>query len=211
MPSNKHEQLLVKWLDKKLNNAEQQEFEALYVQEPEFTSLVDTANRVSFEAEQNVEEMPQPWNKQQTMPFSHAPRNTQWTWMPVASMAMSLFAIVLVFSGFQVESQKGELKMGFNLTPNSAQMAALLDKKINQYQSENQALMAQYIDALHEQQLDSQAQLSRFLLDTNREERREDFAELIRFINEQRDDDQRFYARQLNNLEAELLSASIQE
>jgi hypothetical protein len=55
-----------------------------------------------------------------------------------------------------------------------------------------------------QQQMDASTQLTQYLLGASRKERREDFAELIKYVNEQRGDDQLFYARQLNKLQKDI-------
>ena len=54
-----------------------------------------------------------------------------------------------------------------------------------------------------QQQMQMNTQLARHLLDSSRSERREDFADLIKHLNQQREDDQVFFARQLNNLKTD--------
>lgn len=211
MSAISNEELLAKWLDKQLNQAEQQTFEQRYVDDPSFASRVDSANRAAFETEQYSPATPPAWDKTQTIAFSRRASRPSWSWMPTASMAMSVVAMLMVISGFEVRSTDDQLQIGFNLAPDQQQIAAIVDDKLTQYQQSNQTLMAQYIDALQSQNDQSRTELTRFLIETSREERREDFAELIKFINEQREDDQRFYARQFNKLEAELYSASFQE
>ena len=65
-------------------------------------------------------------------------------------------------------------------------------------------MFSKYADAMAAQQRESSAQLTQYLLASGRQERREDFAEFVKFINQQRDDDQRFMARQLNHLKQEI-------
>ena len=212
MPELDNETLLAKWLDNNLSKQERLVFEKRCVEDAEFSNRVETANRVAFDAQNNDVFTPPAWDKTNTIAF---PRTSspagRWQWLPLGSMAMSVLAVVMVLSGFQIQTVNGNVQMGFNLSPSSQDIALLIDDKIAEYQATNQTLMAQYIDALQNQNAQSRTELTRFLLDTSREERREDFAELIKFINEQRDDDQRFYARQLNKLESEIYSGSLQE
>ena len=122
------------------------------------------------------------------------------------SMAMSAMAIVMVVSGFSVQVSEGKLTMGFQQGPSDEQVAALVNQKLNDYQQANQAMFTQYVTALQQQQQENSTQLTQYLLTSSRQERREDFAELIKFINQQRDDDQRYYARQLTQLQREINS-----
>ena len=206
-----NKELFAKWLDNQLSKQERLIFEKRCIDDPDFSAKVETANRVAFDAQNAESFAPPAWDKSQTIAFSRAPQNTSWHWWPMSSMAMSLLAIVFVVSGFQIRTNDSNLQMGFNLSPSTQDIATLIDDKIADYQATNQTLMAQYIDALQTQNTQSRTELTRFVLETSREERREDFADLIKFINEQRDDDQRFYARQLNKLESEFYSGSLQE
>ena len=80
----------------------------------------------------------------------------------------------------------------------------MVDAKLNDYQIANQAMFGKYVDAIAAQQKESSAQLTQYLLSSSRQERREDFAEFVKFINQQRDDDQRFMARQINHLQQDI-------
>ena len=100
--------------------------------------------------------------------------------------------------------QDGRLSMGFSSGLSVEQVNVLVEQRLTDYQATNQAMFAQYVDAITTQQQQSSAQLTEYLLSSSRQERREDFAELIKFINEQRSDDQIYYAKQLNNLQKEI-------
>ena len=114
--------------------------------------------------------------------------------------------MVAVVSGFSVQVSEGKLTMGFQQGPSDEQVAALVNQKLNDYQQANQAMFTQYVAALQQQQQENSTQLTQYLLTSSRQERREDFAELIKFINQQRDDDQRYYARQLTQLQRDINS-----
>jgi dTDP-D-glucose 4,6-dehydratase len=64
--------------------------------------------------------------------------------------------------------------------------------------------LTNYTQTMQQQQMDTSTQLTQYLLGASRKERREDFAELIKYVNEQRGDDQLFYARQLNKLQQDI-------
>jgi RNA polymerase-interacting CarD/CdnL/TRCF family regulator len=84
------------------------------------------------------------------------------------------------------------------------EVAKALGEQRDFYQQANQTLFKEYAQALSTQQQQSSAELTKYLLASSREERKHDFAELIKFINEQRIDDQRFYARQFTRLQDEI-------
>lgn len=204
MHNPNHEDLLAKWLENSLSESERQEFESLCINDEDFARRVENANAVAMMAEQ-FEEVPVPsWDRESTFTAPERPRWWQWQGLPMASMAMSALAMVMVVSGFRVDVADGRLSMGFSDAPDQQQIAAMMDQKITDYQQSNQALFTQYVDALNTQQQKNSAELTQYLLSSSRQERREDFAELVKFINEQRSDDQRFYARQINNLQQEI-------
>ena len=72
------------------------------------------------------------------------------------------------------------------------------------YQEANQVLFKEYAQSLAAQQQQTSAELTQYLLTSSREARKQDFAELLQFINDQRIDDQRFYARQFSKLQNEI-------
>ena len=206
-----NEQLLAKWQDQQLSAIEQQEFEQRQQLDAEFAETVATAIAVQSLSKQSNTLPPPKWDKAASIAFARTDKHTPFRWLPLAAMAMSTAAMLMVLTGFQVQSTNGNLAMGFNLSPSTQDVAVLVDEKIAEYQRAQQAINAQYISALQSQNAQSNSELTRYLLETSRVERREDFAELIKFINEQRDDDQRFYARQFNKLETEIISSSLQE
>ncbi|MEW9799077.1 hypothetical protein [Alteromonas sp. CYL-A6] len=205
MTDSQHEALLAAWLDGELTEAQRRQFEALCTSDAAFARQVEAANRISDMASTYTTFAVPHWNREAT--FTPTPRNRWWQWqgLPVASMAMSALALVMVVTGFRVDIRDDRVSLGFGSSqPDPAQITALIDSRVQQYQQANQQLFAQYTDALAQQQRQSGAELTEYLLSSSRQERREDFAELVKFINQQRSDDQRFYARQLNHLQQEI-------
>lgn len=202
------EYLFGQWLDNALTEDERRTFEALCVSDAEFAAQVATATQLNVAAEQFSAPPLPAWDKNATFIAPDKPKWWQWQGLPVVSMAMSAAAMVMVLSGFSVQVEDGRMTMGFGQVqpkgPTEAEVAALVAERINDYQQANQAMFTQYVNALQQQQQDSSTQLAQYLLTSSRQERREDFAELVQFINQQRDDDQRYYARQLTQLQREI-------
>lgn len=210
MVNQSPEYLFGQWLDNALTEQERSAFEALCVSDAEFAAQVATATQLNVAAEQfNAPPMPA-WDKNATFIAPDKPKWWQWQGLPAISMAMSAAAMVMVLSGFSVQVEDGRVTMGFSQTtpqgPTEAEVAALVNERINDYQQANQAMFTQYVNALQQQQQDNSTQLAQYLLKSSRQERREDFAELVQFINQQRDDDQRYYTRQLTQLQREINS-----
>lgn len=206
MANYESDYLFGQWLDNALTNEERDAFEALCLSDKAFAAQVETATQLSVAAEQFTPPPMPAWDKNATFVAPDKPKWWQWQGLPVMSMAMSALAIVMVVSGFSVQVSEGKLTMGFQQGPSNEQVAALVNQKLNDYQQANQAMFTQYVAALQQQQQENSTQLTQYLLTSSRQERREDFAELIKFINQQRDDDQRYYARQLTQLQREINS-----
>ncbi|MCW8109491.1 hypothetical protein OPS25_13355 [Alteromonas ponticola] len=205
MHNPEYESLITKWLDGELSVEERQRFEQLCLEDDEFAAQVETANQFTLAAEQ-FEQAPVPaWNKEAT--YFDLQSNAPWwqfQWLPVASMAMSAAAMVMVLSGFHVQVNDGQMTLGFNRGISEKDINQMVASRLDEYKESNQLLLTQYMDAMAKQQQENGAQLTQYLLSSSRQERREDFAELVKFINQQRSDDQHFYARQINNLEQEI-------
>ncbi|RDV28155.1 hypothetical protein DXV75_04115 [Alteromonas aestuariivivens] len=208
MSDSKQQVLISKWLDQQLTEDERNEFEYLCLHDAAFAGLVETASRIAMGAEQFEQLSVPDWNKSATFLSDDAPRWWQWQGLPIASMTMSLVAMVMVVSGFHVEVSGSKLSMGFARVPDADAVAAIVDTRLETYQQSSQTLLTQYLDALNTQQQQNSAQLTQYLLSSSRKERREDFAELVKFINQQRTDDQRFVARQINHLQQEISAIS---
>ncbi|WP_100656012.1 hypothetical protein [Alteromonas flava] len=197
-------ELFAAWLDDRLSDQQRQAFERLCIEDEEFSSRVASANLLSNLSDNYVASSVPQWDKQST--FTNA-QHTPWWQSPklsLTSLACSAFAIVLTLSNVQVSVSEGTLSVGIADALNDSELNALVEQRIQAYQASNQAMFAQYVDALNQQQQESSVKLAEYLLSSSRQERREDFAELVKFINEQRSDDQVFYARQLNNLQQEI-------
>lgn len=204
MSDHQAEQLFAKWLEGTLSEQEQRDFESLCIQDASFAERVETANQVMFTAEQ-FPDMPIPaWDMHSTMPVSEKTSWWHWRGLPALSMACSVVAILMVTTGFSVSRHNGTVTMGFGNHVDEQTINQVVTARLKEYQDVNQKMFAQYVAALHTQQQENSSQLTQYLLTSSRQERREDFAELIKFINEQRDDDQRFYARQLNSMQQEI-------
>jgi hypothetical protein len=200
-PSN--EQLLAAWLDGQLNEQQRLAFEQRCINDPEFAKQVETANLFNIQA-QHFEQQDVPnWDRMATFGAAPKARWWQWTGLPAASLGLSALAIVMVLSGMQVKMEEGAMTISFAGKQSSAEIERLVNEKLESFEQKQQLALTHYRDAMQQQQLDTSTQLTQYLLTSSRQERREDFAELIKFINQQRSDDQLFYARQFNELQQE--------
>lgn len=204
MLDNDKQSLLAAWLDGSLTAEQRQQFERLCLEDDAFADRVETAGRCFTASENFVAPAVPAWDKSATFVAPTQSRWFEWQGWPLASMAMSVLAMVMVVSGFRVDMSDDRLSLGFGDSLDKHEVAALVDAKVEDYKNANQAVFREYADALASQQRQSSAELTEYLLASSRKERREDFAELVKFINQQRTDDQRFYARQLHNLQQDV-------
>ena len=211
-------ELFATWLEGNLNTTQQAQFAKLCVEDDEFAERVEQANLAKLLHETTPEYEAPNWSRAHT--FEQAPwqhQHAPWWRMnglSMASFACSLVAVVMVVTGFSIERIDNKLMLSFGhstkvdsllQTPAAqAQIDALVEQRLGEYQLSNQTLLADYLQDIVQQQQQTTAQVTEYLLTASRKERREDFAELVKFINQQRRDDQVFYARQLNDLQQEL-------
>lgn len=196
--------LFTKWSEAELSPAEQQQFEIWCKEDEDFGQKVAVQGRLQFMAGQ-FEEQPVPdWQRgagfeaQQRAPWWH------WKGLTVVSLATSFAAILLVTLRLEVTVNDGSMTLSFGGVAEQQKIEKLVNERIAEYAALQNSKFEQEADLLKEQQMQMNTQLANYLLATSRTERREDFAELIKHVNEQRADDQVFYARQINRLKSDL-------
>lgn len=192
------------WLEGKLDPQQRVEFERLCAEDAAFAEKVESANQMMMVAESFQPDRVPDWDRKGT--FDAPVTRNWWNWqgLPALSFCTSMVAIVLVFSGFEVTTNDGKMTMGFANNQSAKDIEMLVDKKLTEYQQGQQQSLNLFAQTMQQQQLDTSTKLTEYLLTSSRQERREDFAELIKFVNEQRSDDQLFYARQINKLQEDI-------
>ena len=202
MSSSDNAELLALWLEDKLTPDLRERFEKRCAEDNEFAQQVETAGMFKvMSQEYQTSDVPR-WDQEKT--FEATINTPSWSWLPGVSFVTSVLAIVLVLTGTQVNMTDGELRIRFGAQQSEQALAKMLDTKLDAFKQTQQAALSLYAQTLQQQQLDSASQLTNYLLTSSRQERREDFAELIKFVNQQRSDDQVFYARQLNQLQQDI-------
>lgn len=203
--------LFARWLDDQLNQDEQAEFERLCREDREFSEQVATMSK--FESlSQDYEEVAVPeWNRSATIAAGASSYHRQvskpwWQWsgFPLLSFATSMAAILMVTLKLQVNITDSGVLIGFADNYDKTQIQSMLDERLTAYQTTQNSQLQQYTAQLQDQQKQLNAQFAEYLLSANRTERKQDFAELIKFVNQQRADDQVYYARQLTRLERDI-------
>lgn len=222
------ELLLAKWAENDLNDAEQQAFEQLCQQDADFAQRIAQFEAFESMANQYAETPVPPWqfemsqleksqSEKSQSEKSRVPqggyrsfnqRNSQGAWWQnitaLTALATSCAAILLVTLNLRVEFNQDGLLIGTANSYTEAEIQQLLDTELQKYQQTQQAQLQRYANQLQQQQQLFSEQLSAYVLSANRQERKEDFAELIKFVNEQRSDDQIYFARQLNQIQQDL-------
>lgn len=201
-----NEELLAKWLEKDLSVKEQEVFERRCIHDAEFSEQVQSANQLNLLAETSSDFKLAPWDKHRAFePQKYQKRQPWWQWqgLPMTSFVCSAFALVMVVSEFNIQQTEGRLSFGFGTQLSEQKIERVVNAKLVQQQEQQQSMFAQYLSAMQRQQSESNTQLTEYLLSSSRHERRQDFAELIEYINEQRIDDQQFYANQFRDFQQE--------
>ncbi|MGS2720704.1 hypothetical protein [Paraglaciecola aestuariivivens] len=208
MPNSQHsisnQELLSLWIEQQLNEQQQQMFEQRCLQDSDFAKQVESYTLFASQSEQYSEQNVPNWDADKTFDMPEKVKWWQWQGLPSLSLATSLCAIVMVLSGFQVKVDNGEMTISFASKQSSHEIDSLVNQRLAEFEQAQQLALTAYTQAIGKQQMDANAQLTQYLLSASRKERREDFAELIKYVNEQRGDDQLFYARQLNQLQQNL-------
>ena len=203
-PSEQKVFLFSAWIEGKLNDQQQAQFEQLCLSDPEFSKQVEHANHIGLLNDSSLALTPPIWDKNSGFTFPDKTPWWQWQALPVAAFACSIVALLMVVTGFNINIENGRASLGFSSNVSPQQLDQLVQARMDEYQQSNQALLTQYVNSMQKQQLQTSTQLTEYLLTSNRQERREDFAELLKFVNQQRYDDQIFYTRQLNDLQDEI-------
>jgi hypothetical protein len=198
------EQLLGLWVEQQLNEQQRHEFESRCIEDPAFAKQVETFNMFSMHCEHYQSDEVPSWDSASTFDMPEKVKWWQWQGLPTLSFATSLLAIVMVLTGLQVRTHEGAMTISFAGKQNEQEIDRLVNDRLEEFQEIQQLALKSYTQTMQQQQMDTSTQLTQYLLGASRKERREDFAELIKYVNEQRGDDQLFYARQFNKLEQDI-------
>ncbi len=212
MTTQYKETLFAAFLDNTLTDKQRADFDALCISDSEFAQRVDISKRIESIADTfSAPTVPQ-WDKSRT--FSPVYDQTRPSWFSLSGLAIatSACALLAVLTGAQFSVSEKGVELTFVSSPSASEVDALVAQKVAEtlseqrdyYQQANQTLFKEYAQALSTQQRESNAELTEYLLASSREERKQDFTELLTFINDQRIDDQRFYARQFSRLQGEI-------
>ena len=213
MNLHEKEALLAAFLEGTLTQNQRDQFDALCQSDSDFAQRVDAASVIKNSADNFASLATPQWDKSSTF-FEQAASKAKVSWFSLSSMAMttSACALVAVLTGAQLSFDQNSIALTFSATQAKKDVDTLVAEKVatalgeqrEYYQQVNQTLFKEYAQALSTQQQRSSAELTQYLLASSREERKEDFAELLTFINDQRIDDQRFYAQQFSRLQDEI-------
>lgn len=213
MNLHEKEALLAAFLEGTLTQNQRDQFDALCQSDRDFAQRVDAASVIKNSADKFASPATPQWDKSSTF-FEQTASKSKASWFSLSSMAMvtSACALVAVLTGAQLSFDQNSIALTFSATQTKKDVDTLVAEKVatalgeqrEYYQQVNQTLFKEYAQALSTQQQRSSAELTQYLLASSREERKEDFAELLTFINDQRIDDQRFYAQQFSRLQDEI-------
>lgn len=204
----RQERLFAKWTETELTPDEQTQFDSWCREDQAFADRIAVYGRINHIADNfEAQDVPE-WDSGALFKVPAKTPWWQWSGLSVASFAMSFVAIMLVTFKFEVTVHGDAMTISFAGSQQEQQIQQLVDARLTQFKQAQSAHFNQQSEQLQQQQVQMNTQLANYLLSTSRTERREDFAELIKFVNEQRNDDQVFYARQLNRLQADFVAES---
>jgi len=202
------EKLLALWIEGNLDGSEQATFDKLYHGDDAFRARVDSARWAKQQAQVYPQQSVPHWHRP-SLPRVSGNDGSWWarSGMATLSMAMSLMAVALVLLRVQVQWQDDSLTLSFAGKGTEQEIQHQVDSRLAEYQVQQKQFLTDFADHIRDQQKLANTQLTNYLLKSSRTERREDFAELIKYVNQQRADDQVFYAKQLNKLQQKLDTA----
>ncbi|WP_282145428.1 hypothetical protein [Alteromonas stellipolaris] len=215
-PDHTNEALIIAWVNNSLTQEQKATFSKKYAQDSVFAAAADNASLLAGSASEFVAPPLPDWNKAQLFPAQDKSSWFQWQGFPALACALSAVAIVLVFTGMPNKDNGKSLAAQAPNNVDAEQLSNLVAEQVRvqvqqqviqqreMYQEANQVLFKEYAQSLATQQQQTSADLTQYLLASSREARKQDFAELLQFINDQRIDDQRFYARQFSKLQDEI-------
>ena len=170
MPDQK-EYLLAAWLENTLSPDERNDFERLCREDEEFAAQVELANQTIMLA-QDYEPAPVPnWNRDASFVAPEKKVWWQWQGFPVASMAMSVFAICLVIFNVEFRIEDEGMMISFAGKHEEQRLERLLNEKIQVLEQRQTESLDLYVDQLREEQLVATKQLTNFVLQSSRTER----------------------------------------
>ncbi len=200
------ETLFLLWLDDQLSAQQRKEFDQLCATDAQFAERVALVTSTREDASRFPDYQVPQWDPGQI--FATPEKQTNWRqhWLSFSAMAMSACALLLVLGNVHIHRHSEGMTVSFG--PNQAQLVAQFEQRLSDYQQQQAQALVKVATDLQQQQRLTNAELTNYLVTSNRQERREDFAEFLRFINQQRSDDQVYFARQLNALQESLYPPS---
>ncbi|MGJ8680347.1 hypothetical protein [Paraglaciecola sp.] len=205
-----NEILLGLWLDNNLNQEQRLVFEQRCIHDEAFSQQVEMANILNVQVESYQDDVVPNWDREASFTQPEKAKWWQWQGLPSLSLGASALAIVMVLTGVQVKLDDGSMTISFAEQHSAQEIDRIVAAKLNEFSQNQQLALNEYSSTMQEQQLTTSAKLTEYLLKASRQERREDFAELIKYVNEQRSDDQNFYARQLNKLQNDIYDTPVE-
>lgn len=192
------------WLENRLSPEQQRQFETWLAQDDALAERVALARQFQQAGEEYRPVAVPAWDPAALVPQSSY-RQPWWGWLPL-SFSTSLLAIVMVLLQVEIHWQQEGMMISFATKGREQEITAQVARRLQDFEQQQQQQLVRYVSELKETQQQANMQLANYLLSSSRSERREDFAELIKFVNEQRSDDQLYYARQLNQLQQQVLT-----
>lgn len=205
------EYLFGQWAENSLTEDEQRAFEQLCRDNADFAARIAQFESLEALANQYTDaEVPQ-WHPESTLvpqvgSLQSKEKTGRW-WqsaLSLTSLAASFAAVLMVTTNLRIEMNNDGVFIGTANSYTDKEIQTLVNSALEKHQQGQREQLQLYAQELRQQQQQFSEQLSSYVLSANRQERKQDFAELIKYVNEQRSDDQVYFARQINQIQDDL-------
>jgi len=128
--------LLAAWMDGQLSPEQREQFESLCSTDSEFANHIQIANQATLLANDYQTENVAEWDRSSTFAFDQPNKWWQWQGFPAFSTAMSVLALVLVVSGFEVRIENSA--MTFSFQKSTPDIDTLVEQKMAKFRDDQQ-------------------------------------------------------------------------
>ncbi|WP_371186408.1 hypothetical protein [Thalassotalea maritima] len=198
------------WLDGQISPEQSEQLERLASDDEQLAQRLMTARLAEQQAFCYAEQSVPKWDKSATFDTEHKPW-WQWQGLPVASMAMSIFAIGLVLFNVKVSQTEQGLTIAFGHSqqalPNDIE--TLVDQRLIDFAKEQQLVMAAFNQDIVDRQQDNNLKLATYVLSASRAERQQDISDVVSFVNQSRGEDNLNQTLRLQQLQYKIQTQAI--
>lgn len=182
----RQDELLSAWMEGPISAADEMELRTFAEHDDELARIMAMSEELQNRASNyDLQQVPE-WDRNRTWRPPESQSRWSFKGLSLASMAMSLCAMIMVLSNFHIELSDQQLKFGFGSEADSQQE---LDIKLAEIKAEQDKKLYELARELKIQQLEANAKLVDYVLTSNRESREQEISSLISYLEKQRKSD----------------------